>query len=470
MSITNFDKPSPSACSGGTYQHYRVRWKLVHVATSNQTAQPDFKYFFEVEENGTKISEAYVSANPAGVGMIDLASYIKERLSLPFYDSSDSYSIHNGNNASRYLTSVQGAAGIYEVIAGEVYTSGGVLTEFAGTASSTNELLIINGSFDRHLGDYAVCSAELRQNLKGFTNNVPSSTIEVYSGFLTTVKEDTYTHIPKAMRLAKVYDSVRRVYPVPTQSTNLGQLAWVHDSSFITNGASENIVIRYYDTSDNLLYTLTIDATSTGNGGQALTSTDADGKIISIPAHEGAQNNNSLINALRNINASTWDYYIVDLTDSGGSASSHQMLYFKHCYDNRFKHYQIAWDNGVGFFDYYTFELKSEHSDKVEKKYYSTNVGSWEASTFKETPYEHGTIPHQVRREKRYKLSTGKIGEATAEYLRSLVYSRRIDLIDDEGNVCPVILEDQNLTYNVDKSTSMREYTFTFKLANEIEA
>ena len=229
-------------------------------------------------------------------------------------------------------------------------------------------------------------------------------------------------------------------------------------------------MIRYYDTSDNLLYTLTIDATSTGNGGQALTSTDADGKIISIPAHEGAQNNNSLINALRNINASTWDYYIVDLTDSGGSASSHQMLYFKHCYDNRFKHYQIAWDNGVGFFDYYTFELKSEHSDKVEKKYYSTNVGSWEASTFKETPYEHGTIPHQVRREKRYKLSTGKIGEATAEYLRSLVYSRRIDLIDDEGNVCPVILEDQNLTYNVDKSTSMREYTFTFKLANEIEA
>lgn len=470
MSITNFDKPTPSVCAGGTSQHYRVRWKLVHVATSNQTAQPDFKYFFEIEENGTKISEAYVSANPAGVGMIDLSSYIKDRLSLPIYDTTGTYTIHHGSNASRYLTAVNGAAGIYEVIAGEVYTSGGSLTEFAGTASSTNELLIINGSFDRHLGDYDLGSGNLRQDLKGFTNDVPSSTIEVYSGFLTTVKEDTFTHIPKAKRLAKVHDSVRRVYPVPTQDSSLGQLAWVHDSSFITNGTSEDVEIRYYDTSDTLLYTLNIDATLSANGGQSLTSTDADGKITAIPAHEGSQDNNALINALRNVNASTWDYYVIDLKDSGGSASSHQMLYFKHCYDKRFKHYQIAWDNGVGFFDYYTFELKSEHSDRVEKKYYSTNVGTWEGSTFKESTYEHGTIPHHVHREKRFKLSTGKVTEATAEYLRSLVYSRRIDLIDDEGNVCPVILEDQNLTYNVDSSTSMREYTFTFKLANHIEA
>jgi hypothetical protein len=97
MSITNLDTPTNSITAFGSLPVYFVRATLVHVATSDETTQTGFKYLFEIEEDGTKIAEAYVTANPAGVGMIDLSPYIRERLSLPEVDPNNNESIHSGN-------------------------------------------------------------------------------------------------------------------------------------------------------------------------------------------------------------------------------------------------------------------------------------------------------------------------------------------------------------------------------------
>ena len=53
------------------------RSKLVTTVSSNNIAQPNFKYLFQLEENGSQIFESYVSPNPAG-DAVRLLSYCKE--------------------------------------------------------------------------------------------------------------------------------------------------------------------------------------------------------------------------------------------------------------------------------------------------------------------------------------------------------------------------------------------------------
>lgn len=203
-----------------------------------------------------------------------------------------------------------------------------------------------------------------RQDLTAFCSarGVAESGVK---GFLSTIDTDTYSHIPRAEYLKA---ETGASYAVPMSKTvkgswQLGQLAWLHDSTYF-DGESNDIEIKYYDEDDTLLYTLTIDATLVASGGQALNAQDEDGKILAVPAYAGAQDNNSVISTLRDLNAQGWDYYTMQITGNTSGVPPLKWVFFTHCFDNRFSQYQIAWDNGVGFYDYHTFYLKSEHTKR----------------------------------------------------------------------------------------------------------
>lgn len=471
MSITGASMQQLSrvtTAQGNSVGVYRVRDRLVYRMTSDATTNTDFKYLFRLfNSTNDEIAKAYITANPAGSGMVDISPYVRELVSLPSEDVGGDH-IHKGVNDSDYLTKVEGAAKILKIVPGEVYDDSGTLTEFPDTGEQIF-ILVFNGAFQ--LRDKDGTGGAARQDLTPFCSARSVAEVGV-KGFLSTVEKDTFSHIPRAEYLKS---EVGAAYAVPLMRQNdkdnnpLGQLAWLHDSTYF-DGESNDVEIKYYDDDDNLLYTLTIDATLAASGGQALNAQDEDGKILAVPAYSGSQDNNSLISTLRNLNANAWDYYTIQIVGNVTGVPPLKWVFFNHCADNRFNHYQIAWDNGIGFYDYYTFHLKSEHTKKVETKNYSTNHGTWAAAGYTEQPYDRNTVPYKVKEEQEYKLFTGKIPEATARYLKGILSSRKIDMIDDLGNILPVVCTDSSLTYGVDTTNSMRDYSFTFKLAQYIDA
>ena len=469
MSITNFDLPIYSRVTlgaGGTVPVHFVRAPLVHVATSDEIAQTGFKYLFEIEEDGTKIAEAYVTANPADVGMIDLSPYIRERLSLPEADPVNGESIHSGNydDALQEVVKCAGVANIYEVIAGEVYESSGTLTEFAGSSNNNNKLLCIHGSYPTYLR--RVTNDASQQDLTEYSLDW-TTLAEIQKGFLTRIDSDTFDHIPKARRIKSLASAS---YAVPVRETDYGLMAWIHDVTYIEQ-EHYWLQVTFFDSEGNQLYQRNVNTTSGTAGGQALNATDVDGKILATASHPKAMENTIFLSVGIGYD---WDYYTLQMfNNSGGSpddAKSRKWAFFKDCGDARFKPFQVAWDNGQGWFDYFTFNLKSEHEESVSKKNYETNIGSWSESTFKINPFNHGVKPYKVIPEKMWTVSTGKIPEATAQYLRHILKARRIDLIDENGSILPVILEKTSMKFDVDMSPKMREYSFTFKLAQRIDA
>ena len=465
MSITNFAAPTQPFVNGLIVlpNVYWVRDQLVFVATSDATTNTGFKYYFRLLDSGAnEIHKSYVTANPADVGMFNVSPIIRNRLSLPSDQiDNDQASIHKGGTDD--LLKVDGAAKIFRLIPGEVYESSGTLTEFPDTGDQIF-FMALHGTGKLYQSNPNTG----QQFMSAFATVRPSAESGV-KGFLSNIEQDTYSHIYRAEEL-KSKTGAKYAVPMPQgagpkPSEVVGRVAWIHDSTYF-DGTSDELTAKFYDEDDNLLYTYTVDTTDPNNGGQALNSSDEDGKVLSFPAFEGAIKTIAEINS----NTSGYDYYTIQLTGQPTFSPPESWVFFKHREDCRFKRFTVAWDNGVGFYDYYTFILKAENTKKVEAKNYSTNLGTWTESSFNRTGFNRNTKTYTIKEEKLWKLSTGKIPEATALYLSHILSARKIDLIDEDLKVLPVTLEDTTFSFNENMSNTMREYTFTFKLAQYIEA
>lgn len=453
MSITSLAQPLSLVIvsSGVNVPTHRSRSPIVFEATSDATTNTGFKYLFKLEEDGTEIHKAYVTANPSSRGFFDISPLIRNRVELP--SRLNSNSVHQQSGSTFYFK-VEGAAHIYDVIPGEVYESSGTLTEFPDTGD-TKTVLVYYGAnklFERERVtgiDYL--------DLRDFCAHPLGAPRKV---FLTRIEEETFQHLPETQKALSLTSSD---IAVPSTNWNVGGLAWIHDDIYFGQDNITSVEVKYYD-EDGSQVSGTLNLPIASLGGQAIDSTDSAGKIMSLHTHIGSHRNSGW-----SVPAGA-EYISFQLRNDGGFYVSKKFVYYRYEGDCRFNKYQLAWDNGIGFYDYYTFNLKAELEDRAEKKNYSTNIGTWSGTTYRQYTEEANTRAYQVNQEKKWKLSTGKVPEEVAEYLKHILTARKIDLIDENGTILPVTLEDTNFTYNKEMSNTMKEYTFTVKLAQYIEA
>lgn len=194
------------------------RGKLVNVYSSSSTAQTNFKYLIQVEEDGTQIFESYVSPNPAGVCMFDLSPIIKERLNAPVIETAgNSQSIHSGEYSTDPFNKCEGGQNIYEIKIGEVYEVSGVLTEFPNL--DNHSILAINGHQD-YKDSFQTLGIQ-SQNLVPYSCNY-TAPLEIQKGFLSKIEVDTYKQTKNNEYFR---DLAGASVAVPTRETDLGSIS-----------------------------------------------------------------------------------------------------------------------------------------------------------------------------------------------------------------------------------------------------
>ncbi len=447
--------------SGGSGQDVLLsRAKLVNVYSSTSTAQTNFKYLIQVEEDGVEIFKSYISPNPSGRCMFDLSPIIKERVKAPVIETAgDSFSIHKGTYSTYPLNKCEGGQKIYEVKIGEVYEVSGTLTEFPNL--DNHEVLGVNGYQDykdsfHTLGEQSI-------DLVPYSCNY-LALVETQKGFLSKIQVDTY----KQTKNNEYYrDLAGASVAIPTRETDLGSISWIHDSIYVNNDTTE-IRYEWFDSSGTSLQAWTYDATDAANNGQALNATTSDGKILCAPMYWGAlSNNGSFIGTFTN--ALAWDFYTIQLIQADATSANFKWAFYKDCTGNKNELYQLAWTNGVGFWDYFTFKPQTMHEESASKKQYNTNVGTYSGSDFKIYPFEAGSKNYQVIPKRSWTLSSGKIDEELSKYLKEIIRAKQVQLITPEGDVLPVIVDTNSTNFYRDRTNKLYDFQVKVTLAQSLE-
>ena len=461
MAITLVQQPEGvfNSGAGSSTDVLFSRAKLVSSYTTNNIAQPNFKFLVQIDEDGTQIFEAYVTPNPSSALVFDIAPIVKARLNAPTAQTNaNNYSIHRGNGV--LVNKCTGNQNIYTVNIGEVYEVSGVLTEFPDLDQQT--YLIINGAQDYK--DFFSDLGDVQLNLQDYSCNYISP-VEIKKGFLTNVNKATYIGTERNDYWRVLSTSTTMV---PTRETDLGRVAWIHDSSYVANDVV-GAKYTWYNAAGTELGTTTTDVTSGTNGGQALNSTSPIGKVQAIPCHWGSMSQEGgLVGALTN--AYDWTYYTIQLIQTDDNIANSKWGFYKECSGNKNEQYQLAWTNGVGFWDYYTFTPKAEHEESVEKKQYSTNVGSYSSADFQIFKYEASTKNYQITPKRSWTLASGKIDENLSMYLKDILKARQVQLIAPDGSVLPVIVDTQNTKFFKDRTNNLYDFQVKVTLAQSIEA
>jgi hypothetical protein len=461
MAITLVQQPAGvfNLGAGSSADVLFSRAKLVSSYTTSSIAQTNFKYLVQIDENGTQIFEAYVSPNPSNALVFDMSPIVKGRVKAPDAQSNtNNYSIHRGNGV--LVNKCTDNQNIYSLNIGEVYEVDGVLTEFPDL--NTNGFLIINGAQDYK--DYFSDLGGVQLNLQDYSCNY-TAPIELKKGFLTKVNKDTYIGTERNDYWRVLSTSTTMV---PTRVTDLGRMAWIHDSIYVNNDVV-GAKYSWFNAAGTQLATATIDVTSATYGGQALNSTDPIGKVQAIPCHWGSMAQEGLLIGAYT-NAYDWTYYTIQLIQTDDNIANSKWGFYKECSGNKNEQYQLAWTNGVGFWDYYTFTPKAEHEESVEKKQYSTNVGSYSSADFQIFKYEASTKNYQITPKRSWTLASGKIDENLSMYLKDILKARQVQLIGPDGSVLPVIVDTQNTKFFKDRTNNLYDFQVKVTLAQSIEA
>jgi len=467
MAITLIQEPTsrvtPTAGNVGVSLLFS-RSKLVTTVSSNNISQPNFKYLFQLEENGSQIFESYTSPNPAGNAMFDFSPIVRNRMQAPIQEvTNNTHSIHSGNGYQ--VTKCPNNQNIYTLKFGEVYEVDGVLTEFTNLANISR--LIINGAQDYK--DFFASDGSVVQEMIQYSSAFLGPVLS-QKAFLSKVDDLTFSSLPNNEYYRKLaIGSNLKCVATPTRVTDLGRLAWIHDDIYIAN-ESYSLKYTWYNASNVALVNTIIDLELASNGGQDLDSTDATGKVLAAPCHWGSmsQNIGTLVGAYTN--AISWEHYTIQLLKSDGNPANYPWVFYKECSGNKNELYQLAWTNGVGFWDYYTFTPKAEHEESVEKKQYSTNVGSYSSANFKIFKYEASTKNYQITPKRSWTLASGKIDENLSMYLKDILKARQVQLIGPDGSILPVIVDTNSTKFFKDRTNNLYDFQIKVTLAQSLEA
>ena len=134
---------------------------------------------------------------------------------------------------------------------------------------------------------------------------------------------------------------------------------------------------------------------------------------------------------------------------------------------------RLAWLNKWGFWDYYTFTMKSTRSISTKRIPYQQQGGTWNESRFKIQGYKGGKKNFKVNSTVKIKINTDFVTEAEGKWFEELINSPEVYIINKyDGNesspyasitnkyVEPVTLTTSNYIRKTVANDKLMQYTF----------
>jgi hypothetical protein len=191
------------------------------------------------------------------------------------------------------------------------------------------------------------------------------------------------------------------------------------------------------------------------------------GKINHLPLLPANIDNNFLLNA-------NWNHYLITFKNAGGAPCATPIAVFKAAEECRFDKVRLGWTNSRGGWDYFNFTKRSEQSYSVERKRYRKVVGNYGTadaeSAFGFNTYDRGLTERSPFVEKMLRIRTDFLTEGQFEYLKNLIYSESVYIINPDGSATPVVIDSNNYTAIKSRSYVKTDLELMLKFSNDYTA
>jgi hypothetical protein len=412
-----------------------LKQKLIVVATSTNVGQPGFRYVITVS-NGTTTNIFYVQPNLSGALVFDLNPVVSQAMDLGVNSSDSVPSLFAS-------TTVQDAA-----------TSRNIL----GISTTIQEGYEVLGLFEVQATTYPLDGSALInaafQISDGF-NPDPSNYFSL-SGGGSRIMSDLFRSTYALDDLLNDYSLGNKTIGITGFNDDYGVLTIPADdgSNLIGNSIDDIQIVQF-------------------NEAGAPVQTDTLACIITA----GTINHLPLLPA--NIQDSfgldaDWHHYLLIFRNNGGAQCATAIAVFKAEDECRFDKIRLGWTNSRGGWDYFNFTKRSEESYSVERKRYRKVVGNYatadETTAFGFNTYDRGMTERSPFVEKMMRIRTDFLTEGQFEYLKNLIYSESVYIINPDGSATPVLIDSNNYTAVKSRSSRKTDLELMLKFSNDYTA
>jgi len=417
------------------YVFTALKQKLIVVATSSNIGQPGFRYVITVS-NGTTTNVFYVQPNLNGALVFDLNPVVAQAMDLGV-NSTDAV-------ASLFAsTTVQDAA-----------TSRNIL----GISTIIQEGYEVLGLFEVQATEYPLDGSALInaafQISDGFNPN-PATHFALTSG--------TSYIMSDLVRSTYALDDVLTKYSLGANT--IGITGFADDYGVLTIPADDGTTLTGNAIDD--IQIVQFNAAGTPIQTDTLACVIAAGTLNHLPLLPGNIEDAFGLQA-------TWNHYLINFRNSGGTACARSIAVFKAADECRFDKIRLGWTNSRGGWDYFNFTKRSEENYSIERKRYRKVVGNYgtadETTAFDFNTYDRGMTERSPFVEKMMRIRTDFLTEGQFEYLKNLIYSESVYMINPDGSATPVVIESNNYVAIKTRSFAKTDLELMLKFSNDYNA
>jgi len=418
------------------YTYTALKQKLIVVATSTNVGQPGFRYVVEVSVNGGAVNTFYVQPNLNGALVFDLYPVVYSKMDLGV-NSSDvvaslfaSATVQNDTTARNIMSVEVELYEGYEVLG---------LFEVQATAYPLDDMSLINAAF---------------QISDGY-NPYPSDYFALY--------DNSNRIMSDLVRSTYAMDDLLTKYSLGVKT--IGITSFADDWGVLTVPADDGT--RLIDNTIDEAQIVQFNAAGAPIQTDTLACVIGMGKINHLPLLPANIDTNFLLNA-------NWNHYLITFKNAGGTPCATPIAVFKADEECRFDKVRLGWTNSRGGWDYFNFTKRSEQSYSVERKRYRKVVGNYGTadaeSAFGFNTYDRGLTERSPFVEKMLRIRTDFLTEGQFEYLKNLIYSESVYIINPDGSATPVVIDSNNYTAIKSRSYVKTDLELMLKFSNDYTA
>ena len=424
MAITIEDQPYSWSARGQ---------KLMIVASSDETAQDGFQYGVTVTNNTTsQVFNFYISPAIDDRLYFDLQSLIQLR-----NREAQGNQLHNLNTGTLDDTSTWNSL---DFSIAEWWIVAGVLTENAESSVDGDEILVDNQYYQPTDG-YKPNPQTGAATVKFSLTNASSL---VMSDRQVTTK---YPPIFATWGLAagKVAIAVRE--------EDYGLLYVPGTANYLTNNAANSCNITIVG--------------STGLGVSA-SITMNDYEVEGLPVFPANLNARAGF-AAKPSSFPNWRYYRVQILSAASATVSLDYIFWNECvYGNCeciWPNVRLAWVGARGGYEYFNFKKKSEYTTEVDRKLYKRPLFNNSPTIFYAN--DRGLNQRTNLAQRILTVTSDYITQDEFIYLRGLVVSNQVHLINDDGSYVAVNIDDTSYVEKRTYDGKLYNVTLKVRMANE---
>lgn len=426
MAITIEDQPNTWSARGQ---------KLMIVASSTETTNDGFQYGVTVTNYTTgQVFEFYISPAIDARLYFDLQSLIQLRNREAQGDQ-----LHNLDTATLSDTA---AWNNITFSVSEWWIVGGVLTEAEGSSVNGYESIVVNQYY---------------QPTDGYKPNPDTGAANVKFAL-----DDASSYVMSDRQITTKYPPVFAQWgiapgkiAIAVREEDYGLLYVPGNQDWLAN---------------NIVHKATVTLSTSTGFAVASDIILNDYNVEGLPVFPANLNDRTGIFVARPSANPNWRYYRVRMLNSTGGQVSLDYIFWNECVygtqcECNWPNVRLAWVGARGGYEYFNFKKKSEYTTEVDRKTYKRPLFNSSPTIF--YPNDRGLNQRTNLAQRILTVTTDYITQDEFIYLRGLIVSNQVHLLNDDGTYIAANIDDTSYVEKRTYDGKLYNLTLKVRIANE---